>query len=174
MQMKKTGDEVIDTVLKNFRELARPIVNGGHSVNIDDCLERAISGACDELRIVRLRDIRERIWPEEDNIRSMCRQIVVEMEKRGRLLDIRKTSIGATLDDFIERSGLEMTYKLRNNNSAGLCFKIPSSRQNLIVNVSFSKLLSPGWLEATEMDVKEFLAITARLGRMKVTWRELD
>ena len=94
MQMKKTGDEVIDTVLKNFRELARPIVNGGHSVNIDDCLERAISGACDELRIVRVRDIRERIWPEEDNIRSMCRQIVVEMENRGRLLDIRKTSRG--------------------------------------------------------------------------------
>ena len=47
--MKKTGDIVIDTVLKKFREAARPAVQSGRSVNIDDCLERAIFAARTDL-----------------------------------------------------------------------------------------------------------------------------
>lgn len=172
--MKKTGDRIIDTVLSQFRDIVRPIVKGGHGVNIDDCLEKAMSAARTELGIKKIREVRECIWPEEENIRSTCRQIVVEMEKRGRLLDIRKTSIGATLDEFIEASGLEMTYKLRDNNSVGLSFRIPSTGQYLIVNTSFSRALSPNWLERTGEDVKEFIAISQRLGRMKVSWHGIE
>ncbi len=73
-----------------------------------------------------------------------------------------------------ERSGLEMTYRLRDNNSAGLCFKIPSTSQYLIVNTSFSKLMSTDWLVNLEADVKEFMAISERLGRMKVSWCRID
>lgn len=172
--MKKTGDRIIDTVLSQFRDIVRPIVKGGHGVNIDDCLEKAMSAARTELGIKKIREVRECIWPEEDNIRSMCRQIVVEMEKRGRLLDIRKTSLAAILDEFIETSGLEMAYKLRDNSSAGLCFRIPSTGQYLLVNTSFSQLISSGWLEQTGKDVKEFIAISQRLGRMKVSWHGLE
>lgn len=165
---------IVDTVLAQFRDVVRPIIKSGRSVNIDACLEKAISGTRFELRDISMKEIRQRIWPEEENIRSMCQKIIVEMEKRGRLLDIRKTSIAAILDEFIERSGLEMTYKLRDNSSVGLCFRIPSTRQYLIVNTSFSKMLSSDWLERTGEDVKKFIAISQRLERMKVSWHELE
>ena len=168
--MKKTGDIVIDTVLKKFREAARPAVQSGRSVNIDDCLERAIFAARTDLRHehVSEREIRQRIWPEEESIRETCRKIVFEMEKRGSLMDIRKTSIEAVLEDFAVRNGLDMTYKLRDNSTVGFCVKI-QPMQFLRFSASFLKVLSQEWMDKTGQDLKEFLAISSRLGRIRIS-----
>lgn len=175
--MKKTADVVIDTIVKCFCEVARPIIRRGTNLGFENCLQTAVSEA--RIRLKREHHIdsgefKARLWAEEDKIRELCHKRVLEMEKRGNLLGIRKTSAAAILDDFRERSGLDMTYRLRDNNSAGLCFKIPSTGQYLIVNTSFSKLMSSDWLENMEADVKEFMAISERLGRMKVSWCRID
>lgn len=175
--MKKTEDVVIDTIVRCFCEVARPIVRRGGSLGFENCLQTAVSEARLELKRehhIDSGEFKARLWAEEDTIRELCRKRVLEMEKRGNLLSIRKTSAAAILDGFRESSGLEMTYRLRDNSSAGLCFKIPSTGQYLIVNTSFSKLMSPVWLENMEADVKEFIAISERLGRMKVSWCRID
>ena len=168
--MKKTGDIVIDTVLKKFREVARPAVQGGRNVSIDDCLERAILLARSDLRREHIGEkaIRERIWPDEDDIRGMCRKIVFEMEKRGSLLDIRKTSVNAILEDFAVDSGLDMTWKLHDNSTVGFSVKI-GPMQYLRFSASFSKVLNQEWLDRTGKDLKELLVISSRLGRIRIS-----
>jgi len=171
--MKYTGDKIRDTVLKNFRELASPAASQGHGVDIESLLERAISGTRHELSRAGYseKSVREHIWEEEDEIRATCRKIVIEIEKRHSLLDIRKTSIEAVLNDFASKSGLSFIYKLRDNNTVGFRFWIPGTGQYLKLNASFSKILSEDWLSGMETDLKEFIAIATRFGKIKVSSR---
>ena len=169
--MKGTGDKVVDTVLANFRSVASPIIRKGHGVDVEDCLERAISGARFDLRKEGYseRSIRERIWPVEDDILLKCRKIVLEIEKRSSLLDIRKTSVAAILDDWSENSGLVISYKLRDNSSVGFAVKVPATGQYLKFNVSYSKILSEEWRDGLLGDIHEFFALSERLGRIRLS-----
>ena len=171
--MKKTGDLILDTLLGSFRSLARIAVQQGHGVNLDRCLEGAIAETRSELRKHRIneKEIRERIWPEEDSIREKCRKIIIELEKRVNLLDIRKTSVDAILENFVSRTGIDMTYKLRDNNSVGFVVKLKPSGQYLKFNASFSKVLSQDWNDKMEKDLGELMEIASRLGRIRVSSR---
>lgn len=173
--MKKTGDLVLDTLFKCFRSFARTAVQQGHGVNLDSCLERAIAETRSELRKHRIdeRAIRERIWPEEDNIRHECRKIIVGLEKKANLLDIRKTSVDAILGNFVSRTGLDLKYRLRENSTAVFVVKLQPSGQYLRFSASFTKILSQAWLDKMERDLSEFMGIASRLGRIRVSSHQL-
>ena len=169
--MKSTGDKVIDAVLANFRSVTRPIIREGHGVDIEDCLERAISRARFDLwkEGYSEQSIRERILPVKDDILLKCRKTVLGIEKRSSLLDIRKTSVAAILDDWVANSGLAISYKLRDNSSVGFAVKVPATGQYLKFNVSYSKILSGEWRKGLLGDIREFFALSERLGRIKLS-----
>ena len=169
--MKKTGDIIIDEILGRFLVNVRNHEISGLEVNFEECLESAMSCAPFFLKKdhkISENEIREHIWAEEDNIREKCRKALIQREKRGKLLEIRKTSIAAVLDDFEKRTGLDMVYKLRDNNSVGFCVKL-QPKQYIKFGVSYSKVLTPGWLDGMEKDLKELIEISSRLGRMTIS-----
>ena len=171
--MKKTGDIVIDTVLKNAAAIARDLIRAGHGADVETCLEKAILTSRREYRWddsrFREKAIRKKIALNEEDVRKRCWKIILDAQKRYRLLDIRKASIEVTLKDFAEISGLPLEYTLRNNSTVSFSVKIPSTGQRLRFSASFSKVLSDGWRESTEKDIRELFAISGRLGRLRLS-----
>ena len=168
--MRKTGDLIIDTILMHFRKHARTSILADKSVDIESCLGAAMFWAKSELKRSKIseKEFQEHVLPKEENIREMCRKIALEMEKRGSLTDIRKTSIEVILEDFEKRTGLDMAYKVRDNHSVGFCVKL-QPKQYIKFGVSYSKVLTPGWLDGMEKDLKELIEISSRLGRMTMS-----
>ena len=171
--MKTTGDEVIDTVLKNAAAIARDLIRAGRGADVEACLEKAILASRREYRWddSRFREmaIRKKVTLNGDEVRKRCRNIILDAQKRYRLLDIRKASLEVILNDFVENSGLPLEYKLRNNSTVGFSVRIPSTGQRLRFSASFSKVLSDDWCSATEKDIRELFAISARLGRLRLS-----
>ena len=171
--MRKTGDIVIGTVLKNAAAIARDLIRAGHGADVETCLEKAILTSRREYRWddsrFREQSIREKVAHNEDDVRKRCRKIILNAQKRYRLLDIRKASIEVILRDFAESSGLPLEYTLRNNSTVGFSVRIPSTGQCLRFSASFSKILSDGWRESTEKDIRELFAISGRLGRLRLS-----
>ena len=100
---------MIDTVLKNAAAIARDLIRAGHGADVETCLEKAILTSRREYRWddsrFREQSIREKVAHNEDDVRKRCRKIILNAQKRYRLLDIRKASIGVILRDFAESSG---------------------------------------------------------------------
>ena len=171
--MKQTGDIVIDTVLKNVAAIARDLIRAGHGADVETCLEKAILASRREYRWddSRFREmaIRKKIALNEGDVRKRCWKIILDAQKRYRLLDIRKASIEVILKDFIDSSGLTLEYKLRDNSSVRFFIQVPATGQYLRFYASFSKILSDGWRESTEKDIRELFEISARLGRLRLS-----
>ena len=171
--MKQTGDKVIDTVLKNAAAIARDLIRAGHGADVETCLEKAILTSRREYRWddsrFREQSIRRKVALNEYNIRERCWQIILDIQKRNRLIDIRKTSVEVILKDFIESSGLPLEYTLRDNSSVRFFIQVPATGQYLRFYASFSKILSDGWRESTEKDIRELFAISGRLGRLRLS-----
>ena len=169
--MNKTGDKVIDTIVRNFRVIVRPLIQRGSGVDFEKCLEKSVIRTRYDLRKdgYSEKSFFEHIWPEEDSIRQKCRKVILEIEKRNSLMEIRKTSIRAILDDYAAKSGLSFSYKLRDNNTVGFSVKIPATGQYLMFNASYSKVLSEDWRVGAVKDIQAFMDISGRLGRIKVS-----
>ena len=167
--MKKTGDIIIDTVLRVFGDVIQcAMTPSGRGFDIETCLQSAISLSRTDLyreHHICEAEIRGRIEEEREKVNELCRQTVLEWKKRARLLEIRKTGVSAILDDFKTRTGLPLDYKVRDNYSVGFCVML-QPRQFIKFNASFTKVLTPGWLDEMEKDVRELLAISSRLGRL--------
>jgi hypothetical protein len=169
--MNKTGDKLIDTIVRNFREIVRPLIQRGSGVDFEKCLEKSVLRTRYDLRKDGYSEklFFEHIWPEEDSIRRKCRKVILEIEKRYSLMEIRKTSIRAILDDFSANSVFSFSYRLRDNNTVGFSVKIPATGQYLMFSASYSKVLSEDWRAGTVKDIQAFLDISGRLGRIKVS-----
>ena len=171
--MKKTGDEEIDIVLKNVAPVARDLIRTGRGADVETCLEKAITISSKEFlwaeKKSRERSIRRKVALNEYNIRERCLQIILDIQKRNRLIDIRKTSVEVTIKDFIESSSLPLEYTLRDNSSVRFFIQVPATGQYLRFYASFSKILSDGWSASTERDLRELFAISARLGRLRLS-----
>lgn len=171
--MKQTGDKEIDIVLKNIAPVARDIIRAGNGADVETCLEKAIALSMKEFlwgeKKFREQSLRRKIALNEYNIRERCWQIILDIQKRNRLIDIRKTSVEVTIKDFIESTGLPMEYTLRNNSSVRFFIQVPATGQYLRFYASFSKILSDGWSASTERDLRELFAISARLGRLRLS-----
>ena len=164
---------MIDTVLKNAAAIVRDLIRTGHGADVETCLEKAILASRREYRWddSRFREmaIRKKVALSGDEVRKRCRNIILNAQKRYRLLDIRKASLEVILNDFVENSGLPLEYTMRNNSTVGFSVRIPSTGQRLRFSASFSKVLSDGWRESTEKDIHDFFAISERLGRLRLT-----
>lgn len=168
--MKKTGNVVIDTILSNFRTQVRGQIARKNGVSLETCLDCAINGAVQDLRYRGFKepDVRNEFLANEDEVRQTCRKIIVELEKRKNLADIRQASITAILDDFIAKNSMAITYKMRDNNTVGFSVQIPSSKQRVHFSLSYTKVLSREWMEGLERDINDLVNISARLGRIKI------
>ncbi len=171
--MNSTGDKIIDALLSAFREQVRPLILRGTPVNIDSNMEYAIFATKRCLRAggdkeINEKTIRTHIGTNRDQIMNQCRKIILEIEKRERLLDIRKTGVGALLDDFSQRSQYNVQYKLRGNSTVGITVRIPTTGQKLIFNSSFKKVMSDGWLYALQKNLDEFMSLVEKFGRIRV------
>jgi len=172
--MNSTGDKIIDALLSSFREQVRPLIMRGSPVNLDENLEYAIFATkrrfrADGVKEMSEKVIRMHIRTNKDQVLNLCRKIIFEIEKRERLLDIRKTGVGSLLDDFARRSQYNVQYKLRGNSTVGITVRIPSTGQRLIFNSSFKKVMSDGWLDALQKDLDEFMGLVDKFGRIRVT-----
>lgn len=171
--MKQTGDEEIDIVLKNVAPAARDLIRAGQGADVETCLDKAIVLSLKEFlwgeKKSREQSIRQKVAFNECNIRERCRQIILDIQKRNRLVDIRKTSVEVIIRDFIDSTGLPLEYKLRDNSSVRFFIRVPATGQYLRFYASFSKILSDGWPAATEKDIRELFAISARLGRLRLS-----
>ena len=169
--MKNSGDIVIDTIVRNFRAIVRPLIQRGSGVDFEKCLEKSVLRTRFDLRKdgYNEKSIFEHIWPEEEDLRQKCRKVILEIEKRNSLMEIRKTSIRAVLDDCAANSGLSFSYRLRDNNTVGFSVKIPATGQYLMFSASYSKVLSEDWRAGAVKDIQNSLNIFGRLGRIKVS-----
>ncbi len=171
--MNSTGDKIIDTILSNFREKVLSARKAGVYIDIEDIFETAVARTVYTFKRQKLdeKEVRRHIWTEEEAIRERCRKIVLELEKRDRLLDIRKTGVGSLLDEFAENSQYRISYKLRGNSTVGIKVTIPFTGQKLCFNTSFKKVLSDGWQDSVRKDIDEFMGLVDRLGRIRITNR---
>ena len=171
--MKKTGDEEIDIVLKNVAPIARDLIRAGHGADVETCLENAIVLSLKEFlwneKKSREQSIRQKVAFNECDVRERCRQIIFDIQKRNRLVNIRKTSVEVIIKDFIESSGLQLEYKLRDNSTVKFIIRVPATGQYLRFYASFSKIFSDGWAVTTEKDIRELFAISERLGRLRLS-----
>lgn len=173
--MNKASDSkeerIIGTLLDKFRYQARPFVRMGGSVNIEQCLDRAIEEMVRESiwKSRYRKQILDIYYSHKEMVQDCCRKAVLELEKRERTFDIRQTGVGAIVEDFVQTSGLRMQYKLRGNYTVGFTVILPDTGQELQFSAAFSKVMSDGWLEGLKNDLTQFLGISSRLGKIHVT-----
>lgn len=169
--MKITEYEIIEAVIKEVRLIVNQFESVGREIVLNECVDKAIESVFERYRASwndasLLRDV---LISADQDIRKRCEPIVFEARKHYMTFGIRKTTVELVLDDFIQESGMDLTYKVRRNNSVGIAVRVPSTGQYLRFNTSYSKIISEKWRSKLQESIQEVFSACEHLGRIRTT-----